>query len=305
MARPQKSGLEYFPLDVDIDQDDKVALIEAQHGLVGFGIVIKLLMKIYKHNYFYEWTEKEQLLFSRKVNVDINSIDVIINDCVKWGLFDENMFEILHILTSHGIQKRYLEASGRRQRVEIDEKYLLLDDETVNVYRNLVIVNINPHSVVVNEDINPQSKVKESKVKNSKVKESKIEEIKVDKSSSDDAIELCKYYSILKPGQIITQHLGELNVFIQDYKFDWCKEALQKTVLGTGKFVPNYMLKILKGWSIDGKPEYKKADKFKGTFNDFEQRDYDYEKLENKLENLDDTELSGEEILKQIRKGSK
>lgn len=58
LARPQKEGLEYFPLDVDMDQDDKVALIEAQHGLVGFGVVIKLLMKIYKHGYFYEWTEK-------------------------------------------------------------------------------------------------------------------------------------------------------------------------------------------------------------------------------------------------------
>ena len=31
MARPQKNGLDYFPLDVDMDQDDKIALIEAQH----------------------------------------------------------------------------------------------------------------------------------------------------------------------------------------------------------------------------------------------------------------------------------
>ena len=30
MARPIKEGLEYFPLDCDIDQDDKIALIEAQ-----------------------------------------------------------------------------------------------------------------------------------------------------------------------------------------------------------------------------------------------------------------------------------
>ena len=43
MARPIKSGLDYFPLDVDIDQDDKVAIIEAEHGMLGFGIVIKLL----------------------------------------------------------------------------------------------------------------------------------------------------------------------------------------------------------------------------------------------------------------------
>ena len=46
MARPQKIGLDYFPLDTDIDQDDKVAIIEAQHGMLGFSVVIKLLMKI-------------------------------------------------------------------------------------------------------------------------------------------------------------------------------------------------------------------------------------------------------------------
>ena len=42
MARPQKEGLDYFPFDVDMDQDDKVALIEAKHGITGFGVVVKL-----------------------------------------------------------------------------------------------------------------------------------------------------------------------------------------------------------------------------------------------------------------------
>ncbi|MDQ0459092.1 DUF4373 domain-containing protein [Clostridium sardiniense] len=171
MARPQKTGLDYFPLDVDIDQDDKVALIEAQHGIKGFAIVIKLLMKIYKNSYFYEWTEKEQLLFSKRVNVDINSVNVIINDCVKWNLFDSKLYKDYKILTSDGVQRRYLEAVGRRQKVKINKKYLLLDDETVNVYKNLVIVDINNDLDEVNSNINPQSKVKESKVKETKGEE--------------------------------------------------------------------------------------------------------------------------------------
>ena len=168
MARPQKTGLDYFPLDVDIDQDDKIALIEAQHGIKGFAIVIKLFMKIYKNGYFYEWTEKEQLLFSRRVNVNINEVNVIINDCIKWGLFNINLYKKYHILTSDGVQRRFLEAVGRRQKVKIDKKYLLLDDETINVYKNLVIVNINDSLNEVNDDINPQSKEKKSKVKESK-----------------------------------------------------------------------------------------------------------------------------------------
>ena len=163
MARPIKEGLDYFPLDCDIDQDDKIALVEAQHGIVGFGIIIKLLMKIYNNSYFYEWTEKQQLLFSKRVNVDINSINVIINDCLKWGLFNEKMYGTYKILTSKGIQRRYLEAIGRRQKVKIIENYLLLEKTDINVYKNLVIVNINE----VNDNINTQSKVKESKVNKS------------------------------------------------------------------------------------------------------------------------------------------
>ncbi|WP_276620413.1 DUF4373 domain-containing protein [Syntrophomonas wolfei] len=168
MARPQKEGLDYFPLDVDMDQDDKIALIEARYGIVGFGVIIRLFMKIYKSGYFYEWTEKEQLLFSRRVNVDINVINEIINDCLKWGIFDKSMHEKHKVLTSRGIQRRYLKAVDRRQSVQISSTYMLLDSEEVNAYKNLVIVDENYHSSSNNANINPQSKVKKSKEKNSR-----------------------------------------------------------------------------------------------------------------------------------------
>ncbi len=45
MPRPQKAGLDYFPLDTDMEKDDKIALIETKYGIVGFGIVIKLFKK--------------------------------------------------------------------------------------------------------------------------------------------------------------------------------------------------------------------------------------------------------------------
>lgn len=173
MARPPKEGLDYFPLDVDVDQDDKIALIEAQYGIEGFGIVIKLMMKIYKTSYFYEWTEREQLLFSKRVNVDISRVNVIINDCIRWGLFDETVYKLHKVLTSKGIQRRYLTAIGRRQTVKMAKEYLLLGDEIVNVYKNLVIVNINPVNVDIKQTLIPKGK--ESKVKETKVEERKEE----------------------------------------------------------------------------------------------------------------------------------
>lgn len=287
MARPQKNGLDYFPLDVDMDQDDKVALIEAQHGIAGFAIVVKLLMKIYKNSYFYEWTEKEQLLFSKRVNVDINSVNVVINDCVKWGLFDSNLLETHKILTSKGVQRRYLEAVGRRQKVEMEGKYLLLDDEVVNVYKNLVIVDINP----VNVDINPQSKVKKSKVKKSKVN-----------NNSDDVVDNSYVDFFNNNFHLITQfELETLNSFIEDgLDEEVILLALEKAV-ENGVRTIKYVKAILQSWLENGvktieavkafDEEFKRKQKTKSNastsktsaFNDYTQRQYDYDDLERKL----------------------
>lgn len=175
MARPQKSGIDYFTLDTNME--DKIKLIEAKYGLEGFGLLIKLWQKIYSQKYFIEWTEEIQLLFSSEVNVDINKINDIINDCVKWNVFNPKLFKKYRVLTSHGIQLRYKEATYRRKKVEMKEDYLLLKGDEIN--SNMVNENNNP----INDDNNSkndnkstQSKVKESKVKESKGKESKEKE---------------------------------------------------------------------------------------------------------------------------------
>ncbi len=181
--RPLKEGLDYFSLDVDMDQDDKVALIEAKHGLTGFALIVKILMKIYKEGYFYPWSEREQLLFSKRVNVDINSIIAIINDAVRWGFFNETLYQTYQILTSSGIQKRYLEASKRRRKITMIQEYLLIDlpESTPNFQTALVSVNNNE----INDNKNPTGGVindsnKYIKQIESKRKESSTPEINVD-----------------------------------------------------------------------------------------------------------------------------
>lgn len=89
--------------------------------------------------------------------VDINSINICINDCVKWDWFDREVFETHCVLTSNGIQKRFLEAVGRRQKVEMVTEYLLLDFDDINVYKNLNTKSINVNINSINDDINPQS----------------------------------------------------------------------------------------------------------------------------------------------------
>lgn len=173
MARPIKQGLDYFSLDVDIDQDDKVQLVEALHGIKGFGILIKLLMRIYREGYYYKWTETEQILLSKRVNVDINVVKEVVNDCIEYGIFDKNVYENYATLTSKGIQKRYFEASSRRKNIEIVDEFLLINvkktiDVNINDISDRVNVNKNPSSSGDNVIKSTERKGKESKVKESK-----------------------------------------------------------------------------------------------------------------------------------------
>jgi hypothetical protein len=155
---------------VDIDQDDKVAFIESKHGLIGFGIVVRLLMKIYRNGYYMMWTEREQYLFSKGVSVDITSTKTIVNDCINEGIFNDEIYEKYGVLTSHGIQKRYLKGCERRKKVIMFQEYFLVDPsqddvKCDNVALISVNVNMNPADSSITLTKTPQSKVKNSKVK--------------------------------------------------------------------------------------------------------------------------------------------
>jgi hypothetical protein len=164
MARPQKDGLDYFPLDVDMD--DKVKLIDAKFGVAGFGILIKIWQTIYDNSYYIRWTEKELLLYKNRINADINLINDVVNECIKWDIFNGDLFDAYSILTSSGIQKRYFEATNRRSAISLIKEYLVIPvPENYKPKINyLPVVYVNNNSK--NADSNPQSKVKKSKVNN-------------------------------------------------------------------------------------------------------------------------------------------
>lgn len=128
MARPTKEGLGYFPLDTDIDQDEKIIVVVAKFSMRGFGVIIRIMMEIYKNGYYYHWTEKEQYIFSMKVAEPVEFINEVVQECLKWGFFHQEMYEKQGILTSKGFQKRYVLAVTRRKEVMIKPEHNLLDD---------------------------------------------------------------------------------------------------------------------------------------------------------------------------------
>ena len=164
MARAVKRGLDYFSMDVHLD--DKFQLLEAEHGVKGFAVVVKLFQKIYgEQGYYCGWDSEVALLFSRACGLGANVVSEIVDSALRRKIFDAEMLAKYGILTSSGIQKRYLEATERRRQVELIEEYLLLDIHSLpqNVYINPLNVYINPLNVYGGT----QSKVKQSKAEES------------------------------------------------------------------------------------------------------------------------------------------
>ncbi len=61
MARPRKKGMEYFPLDADIFEDDKLFDVQNEYGPLGEVIYIRLLCLVYKNGYYYRFDSMDKL----------------------------------------------------------------------------------------------------------------------------------------------------------------------------------------------------------------------------------------------------
>lgn len=255
MARPKKIGLDYFPMDVDMDQDDKIYLVKAEYGWEGFAIVVKLLMEIYSEGYFLEWDERKLKIFSRKNLFDSDVVNGVINVCLSEELFEETTYEKYGILTSKGIQTRYLEATTRRREIILINEFLLID---VNADNNpkvkLVNVDINSQSNEVKGDSNPQSKVKESKGKESKVNQTTSEEKPVDDDApkinemiNKDFAKVTQFY--LENIGPLVPHIGEeLGYMIDAHPVELILESLKRALEANATNKVRYANSILTNW---------------------------------------------------------
>lgn len=170
MARPTKAGLDYFELDCQLEE--KVRLIQAEFGLKGFAIVVKLYQKIYgEFGYYCEWNEDSLLLFMSENGVsscdEKNLISEVVSACIRRNIFSETLFHQFSILTSEGVQRRYLNATSRRERVELKKEYLLLSVDKNS--KNVVINSIYDNKNKVNVCRNAQSRGKERREEESRV----------------------------------------------------------------------------------------------------------------------------------------
>ena len=155
MARPKKTGLDYFPFDVDFFNDEKIEAISGEFGIKGEIVAIKLLAAIYRNGYFIEWSEMLQMKMLKTLpSISKELLTEIVQRLVRWNFFDEGLFNSDNVLTSRGIQRRYFEAMKRNS----------LSDSLPFLIVSAAETPINVTETPINAAKTPQSKEKESKV---------------------------------------------------------------------------------------------------------------------------------------------
>ena len=177
MARPIKDGVSYFPKDGAFYDDDKVKLLRAEYGAKGMYLLDYLLCECYgKNGYYITWDKVKRTLIADSVRCGISPafVEEFVTGCIRCSFFDERVAMSFGVLTSAGIQRRYVRMFNSRSQIKMRREYFLLDlqdreDLPESILSKLVLIDKsteNPDKITENADKsteNTQSKEKEKK----------------------------------------------------------------------------------------------------------------------------------------------
>ena len=237
MARPTKQGLDYFPLDVGFLQNVKVRRIMRACGIQSIPVLISLLANTYRdEGYFLRWDNDMPFLIADELGVSEGAVTAVVDKATQ-------VASLTQYVRKYGVtyvrwdSKALLEATARRTSVRYDARFLLIN---VSDYKN--VVNVYKNSI--NDDDNPQSKVKESKGKESKGKKSS--------SRGDDGLAsvITAYRDNIypMPGEL---ELEKLKALVDDFGSDTVIKAIDRAVTRNKRSLA-YIHGILKSWQAGG-----------------------------------------------------
>ena len=153
--------------------DRKIKKLMAEYGAVGYLIYEFTKAQCYKENGY--WIKYDDnfcfdLVSSLRLGTDEAFVNEVIVACVnRFGLFSESVFNELKVLTSSGIQRRYLLA--KKTLTIVPEIWVI--EEITEVNSKLI-----PLDTPLSPDKSPTSGINVTESAQSKVKESKEKESK-------------------------------------------------------------------------------------------------------------------------------
>lgn len=132
MARPIKTGLDYFPHDCDASSDEKIEALRAIHGNDGYTFFFIACERIYRSNnleLIISDAETKQI-FAKKVSVTPQKLEEMIQTALKFNCFDRDAYEKRGVLTSCGIKKRAQTVLEKRKKMRSIYQNRVSDAET-------------------------------------------------------------------------------------------------------------------------------------------------------------------------------
>lgn len=181
MARPKKTGLDYFPFDVQFFSNKKIKILKARYGTDGVVLFLFLLCEIYKNGYYLIWDDDYKYVVADELNLSDGLIEQVLNFLIERSLLNRILLGSDTFLTSPGIQSRFQEAVKSRAVKSpvsvISELWLLSKEKTqsfIKFTQNSDIPQNNPSFSKNNPNNSEKNATKKSKVNESKVNKIKV-----------------------------------------------------------------------------------------------------------------------------------
>lgn len=134
MARPSKQGLDWFPQTVDLYERPVMQILQSLHGDLADIAIPRLECRLHKVNgYYLEFAESDCLRFAAQIKKPHEQVRALVEDAIKWGLWDRELFERHQILTSVDAQKVFLNAARKRTGLKILPEHWLLEGKPKRV----------------------------------------------------------------------------------------------------------------------------------------------------------------------------
>jgi hypothetical protein len=155
MARPQKTGIDYFYFDCEFFTNRKVRKIMKACGPQSIAILSCLLCNIYRNGYYMTWEDEETTFdISDQVGVSDGAVSELVKKAIDADFFSKKMFDKYKVLTSEAVQEIFFDACKRREAIKYSKRLLLID---VSAYSNAINVDRNE----INDGDGTQRKGKE------------------------------------------------------------------------------------------------------------------------------------------------
>ena len=210
-----KSGLDFVPVEIGAtDSDDKLfaLLFGAEDPAADYGRFILLLGLIYSDGWAIQLDSRKTLMMAQKLFFgSLDELNAYIERCVAVDLFDRDLWERERVLTSAGIQKRYLSAR-KVSKGKISGPWCLIDRDspkTSEVSRDLPKTPENSREVPKNaEPYIREEKIREVKEREDEDKGSSSSSVDVEKSD-DECVLMCMHPT--RKGIAYTDNAGKVH----------------------------------------------------------------------------------------------